>query len=309
MFRDNRGIVSGGLRFAAAVACGAATLVLAASLARHAPAIVAITVIVAILAGAAAALRLGRPAAADEQPEDGFAREERPVPAEVEAATVPLALTTGTVVRIPLSPLGTSLAPIDEVLEPVAELVRAVRDMAPPVKLIQVTSPLSGEGKTTVAARLAAALAHDGRRVLLIDAHHGRHRAHLLLDAQPVASSPGLPVEAYIAKTRFPDVDLLRVGDSEDNGTPPLAAVTWDLVREYDWTLLDTAGGVSRALPELVVRADLNILVARADHTPAQLIEIARARLNLDPMIVVINADSATRSRAEKRAAARLAEP
>jgi len=79
-------------------------------------------------------------------------------------------------------------------------------------------------------------------------------------------------------------------------------------VREYDWTLLDTAGGVSRALPEPVVRADLNILVARADHTPLQLIEIARARLDIDPMIVVMNAYSGTPPTAERRASAKLAE-
>jgi Mrp family chromosome partitioning ATPase len=303
--------VSGGARIAVAVACGVATVVFAASLARHAPGIVAITLLVAVLAGAGAALRVGRPRVVEEPPEDGFARADReaapPPPAEVGSDTDSLALTTATVVRLPLSPLGTSVAPTDEVPEPVAQLARAVRALEPPVKLVQITSPLSGEGKTTVAANLAAALAQDGRRVLLIDAHHARHRAHLLLDAETAASSSGLSVDAYIVKTRFPDVDLLRVGDSDDNGTPPLAAVTWELVREYDWTLLDTAGGISRAVPEPVVRADVNILVARADHTPSQLIEIARRRLNLDPIIIVINADSSPRSRAERRAAAKLA--
>ena len=205
---------------------------------------------------------------------------------------------------IPRSPLGTSLAPTDDVSAPFAELVRAVRDIVPPARLIQVTSPLSGEGKTTVAANLAAALAREGRRVLLIDGHHARHRAHLLLGAEPSTASPALSIDAYISKTRFPNVDLLRVGDSEETGAPPLAAVTWELLREYDWTLLDTGGGVSRALPEPVVRADLNILVARADHTPLQLIDIARARLNIDPMIVVMNADSGTPSRTGRRASA-----
>ena len=99
--------------------------------------------------------------------------------------------------------------------------------------------------------------------------------------------------------TAFPNLDLLAVGESEANGRPPLSAITWELVRGYDWTLLDTAGGVSRERAAPIVRADLNILVARADHTPPRLVQIAHARLNVDPMIVVMNAGARSRASAK----------
>jgi succinoglycan biosynthesis transport protein ExoP len=43
-------------------------------------------------------------------------------------------------------------------------------DVDHPPKVIQLTSTVPGEGKTTIALSLAASAAHSGLRVLLVDA-------------------------------------------------------------------------------------------------------------------------------------------
>lgn len=50
-----------------------------------------------------------------------------------------------------------------------------------PIQTLVVTSPGSGEGKTTVAANLASAYSRQGRRVLLIDANFNHPSLHSLL--------------------------------------------------------------------------------------------------------------------------------
>jgi succinoglycan biosynthesis transport protein ExoP len=57
------------------------------------------------------------------------------------------------------------------------------------VRLIVITSPEAGEGKTTVASNLGAVFAATGRRVLLVDADLRRPRLNKVFD---LASSPGL---------------------------------------------------------------------------------------------------------------------
>ncbi len=57
-----------------------------------------------------------------------------------------------------------------------------------PLRVILVTSPLHGEGKTTTVANLGLALALDGNRVLLVDGDLRHHRLHEMFD---VPNEPG----------------------------------------------------------------------------------------------------------------------
>ena len=57
------------------------------------------------------------------------------------------------------------------------------------LKVVQVTSSLAGEGKTTTATNLAVVLARAGHRVALVDADLRRPRVHLVFD---VPAIPGL---------------------------------------------------------------------------------------------------------------------
>lgn len=293
--------MSGGVRLVAALAGAVATLALATALAQREPLLVAVVLAGAVILGIAVALLVpsSRREGGGGTAASAGAVAKRPK-GLAKARPAPLELAAGSILHIPLAQVGASLTPGPQPSEAFAALARAVRDFTPPVKLIQITSPESGEGKTTVAANLAAALASGGGRVLLIDAHHDRHRAHLLLGAKPGPPWSARSLEEAITGTAFANLDLLAVGESDANGRPPLSAITWELVRGYDWTLLDTAGGVSRERPAPIVRADLNILVARADHTPPRLVQIAHARLNVDPMIVVMNAGARSRASAKR---------
>ncbi|MDQ1372718.1 MAG: tyrosine-protein kinase [Actinomycetota bacterium] len=69
---------------------------------------------------------------------------------------------------------------------PVAEAYRSLRTSVQllgvdrPVQAVQVTSPTSGEGKTTTISSLAVMLANLGQRIVLIDADMRRPRLHQL---------------------------------------------------------------------------------------------------------------------------------
>ena len=294
--------MSGGRRLVAACAtlvCGAATLILAFTLAADAPFLVLAVVVVAAIAGVALALRGSRSG----DPAGSAPAEDAPIEPAAEAA-VAREQSDGLTFSIPLAPIGESLEPPREPSKAFEVLARTVRETAPPAGLIQVTSPMAGEGKTTVATNLAAALASLGDRVLLVDAHPDRLRAHLMLGTAPRFVSNGRPLREYIVPTHFPNLDLFCAANSETYGRITLAAIWRDLAHQYDLTLIDTGGGLAREIPEPVERADLNILVARADHTPARLVAIARERLAPDETIVVMNATPTTRSRRSRSASA-----
>lgn len=78
---------------------------------------------------------------------------------------------------------------------PAAESYRALRTaiglsaIDDPLQLLLVSSPLAGEGKTTLCYNIAVASAQQGKRVLLIDADQRKSRLHSLFQ---VRKNPGL---------------------------------------------------------------------------------------------------------------------
>jgi tyrosine-protein kinase Etk/Wzc len=121
------------------------------------------------------------------------------------------------------------------------------------LKALAVTSPVPGEGKTTVAINLAVAMAQRGGRVLLVDADMRRGRIH---SALKTSRSPGLAevlhgdiaAEQAINHLRFQggtSVHFLAAGQLLDN---PALVLTESAVGElvqrledsYDLVILDT---------------------------------------------------------------------
>ena len=82
-------------------------------------------------------------------------------------------------------------------------------------RVLVVTSPGGGDGRTTVAARLALALAASGSRVLLIDGdlrQPALHRQFKLPD-EPGVSDLLQGREAVVVPTGHPNLELLSAGD------------------------------------------------------------------------------------------------
>lgn len=148
----------------------------------------------------------------------------------------------------------------------VAESFRALRTgiqfstMDRPGRLLLVTSPSPGEGKSTLAANLALVLAQAGQRVLLVDAdlrrpvQHGLFQASnlsgltsLLLavgdDVNQVQVKAGL--EEMVVRTPY-DIDLLTSGPIPPNpsellGSARLKQLLHAFLESYDYVVLDSA--------------------------------------------------------------------
>ncbi len=125
-----------------------------------------------------------------------------------------------------------------------------------------VTSANPGEGKTTTVANLAAALAHNGAKVLAIDADLRRPTLYQHFGVQ---KTPGLTdlivgkstASQAIQTTRIDGLQILPCGYQPPNpaellGSPMMQQVLEALRSHYDWVLIDT--------PPILAMADTSVL-------------------------------------------------
>jgi capsular exopolysaccharide synthesis family protein len=178
-----------------------------------------------------------------------------------------------------------------------AECVRGIRTSLlhgpESPRVLTITSPMSGEGKTTVAANLAASLAESGRRTLIIDADLRRPRLHEVFGASNSQGLVDLLVGAYFDPLEFTvavskGLWFLPAGVAAFGGPGLLhEAGTRKLLerlrREFDTVVLDVppvlAVSDARSLSRIV---DGTILVVRAGVTdPEDAIE-AKSLLESD---------------------------
>lgn len=138
-----------------------------------------------------------------------------------------------------------------------------------PLKLIEVTSPNRGDGKTVTAANLALAYAQAEKNVLLVDADLRRPRLHTLFE---LPNDPGLadvlahgkhPVEVIISRV-LPNLDVLPSGSSPKHpfeilGSKRMQQFLGDISKLYDVVVFDTAS--------LLPVTDASVLAARVDGT------------------------------------------
>jgi capsular exopolysaccharide synthesis family protein len=150
-------------------------------------------------------------------------------------------------------------------------------------RVIAVSSPGPGEGKTLITANLGSVLAEIGNRVLLIDADVRKPTLHTLLGVENTGGLANLlagttpitkeSVSALIKRSEAAPVDVLTAGTIStaafDLFHSKRIAELIDVVRgEYGLILIDTAPLLivpeSRILGRL---ADWSILVLRAGRT------------------------------------------
>ncbi|MFK7819100.1 MAG: polysaccharide biosynthesis tyrosine autokinase [Planctomycetaceae bacterium] len=135
------------------------------------------------------------------------------------------------------------------------------------LQVLQITSPNTGDGKSTVSANIACAIARSGKSVLLVDCDLRRPR---------VASIFGVPRETGLSsvlagQAEIPDViqnsglehlSILPAGPIPPNPAELLTSATFgeclDVLREkFDFVILDT--------PPMLAVSDPGIIASHAD--------------------------------------------
>lgn len=175
-------------------------------------------------------------------------------------------------------------------------------------RALAVVSTRAGDGRSFVAANLAIAFSQLGANTLLVDADLRRPRQHALfgLQGKPGPSGvPGLPESSGLPGladllagrgTRhmvrkvphLPGLHVLPAGAPPPNPLellqrPNLAVLLGDVVRAFDYVIVDTPAAAAGADARVVATAcGAALAVARKDHTPmAALQDLADALLRL----------------------------
>src|SRR5262249_54339051 len=117
-------------------------------------------------------------------------------------------------------------------------------------KLLQVTSPSLGDGKSTTTANLAISIAQAGKQTLLVDADFRRPRLHEMFGlSAPIGLATVLageaPLEQAIQPSAVPGLSILPCGPIPSNPAELLTSLRFQevlgLLRDrYDVVLLDT---------------------------------------------------------------------
>lgn len=137
------------------------------------------------------------------------------------------------------------------------------------IKVLVVTSPGPGEGKSTSAANLAAVFAQSGQRALLIDADMRKatvHKTFGLANASGLSTvlSTAATGENVIQRTTVPNLFVLTSGPKPPNpsellGSPRMLQVIEELKNAYDLVIFD--------MPPIVAVTDAQIMASKADGT------------------------------------------
>ncbi|MBI2933648.1 MAG: polysaccharide biosynthesis tyrosine autokinase [Planctomycetes bacterium] len=206
---------------------------------------------------------------------------------------------------------GPRSRPLADIAGPGLEAFRRLRsDMTyrlmsdPNRRVVALLSPMAGEGKTTVAVRLAEVFAMADKKVLLLEADLRRPNLHHVLgnvhaaDLEKLLTREADP-EAVITPARYGRFDVACVARSIPNPTELLAgAPVRDLLdyarQQYDVVIVDTPPLLLTADAAIMAKqADLSLLVLRHRVSRRQHVVTAMRELKglgLAPAGIVLNA-------------------
>jgi capsular exopolysaccharide synthesis family protein len=134
-------------------------------------------------------------------------------------------------------------------------------------KIIQITSPNMGDGKTTLATNLAVSIAQSGKRILLIDADFRRPRLHRMFGLRAriglaTIIQDDTDLGDAIQQTAVPNLSILPCGPRPNNPaellTSPRFKQALEALRDkFDVILVDT--------PPLLAVSDPSVVASQVD--------------------------------------------
>ena len=151
-----------------------------------------------------------------------------------------------------------------------------------PLKVLLITSAVEKEGKTTIAANLAASFAKLGKKTLLMDGDlrkPGLHKIFNLKREEGLSKLllTGGPIDDFVKKTEIENLYVIGAGPIPPNPTELLSSHRIDEVmkamrEKFDMIVIDSAPAVS--VPDPVImgsKCDGVVMVISAGRVPREL--------------------------------------
>lgn len=166
-------------------------------------------------------------------------------------------------------------------------------------RVIAITSPEQGDGKSTLVGNLAVALSQVGRSVVLVDCDLRRPSQHHLFD---IDNSKGLtdlltdgyaPSELIHQPVHAPGLSILPAGQVPPNPAELLTSAKLkeaieDLRQKYDFVLLDCPPVMPVADPRIIAAsADCALLIVNAENNSQQTALLAKTQLEQNNINVI----------------------
>lgn len=143
-------------------------------------------------------------------------------------------------------------------------------------EVIVITSGKGGVGKTTTTANLGAALALQGKKVVLIDTDIGLRNLDVVMglenrivyDIVDVVEEKCKLRQALIKDKRFDELFLLPAAQTRDKSAvneEQMKELTGKLKEEFDYILIDCPAGIEQGFKNAIAGATRAIVVSTAE--------------------------------------------